>query len=179
MHDDCRFDLLARSQFDRPLLVVGELHGIASRLQHAGNSSAQLNLMHHNQNTPSYSEASISADHAMILVHNPNPDGRRHSHLEIDRRLDGGRVSVRFARPRSLLASSYCITTVEFQVVLINSVPAADLTRVLTGARPIKPTSPRCPSAWQPNHGIRSTYSTRKNCSDNRDRLTNQVQGRT
>ena len=75
MYDDCRFDLLTRSQFDRPLLVVGELHGIASRLQHAGNSSAQLNLMHHNQNTPSYSEASISADHAMILFHNRNPTG--------------------------------------------------------------------------------------------------------
>jgi hypothetical protein len=28
----------------------------------------------------------------------------------------------------------------------------------LTGARPIKLTSPRCPSAWQPNHGRRSTY---------------------
>src|SRR3954463_16735415 len=35
---------------------------------------------------------------------------------------------------------------------------AADLTRALTGARPIKFTSPRCPSAWQPNHGRRSTY---------------------
>src|ERR1700704_1102470 len=34
----------------------------------------------------------------------------------------------------------------------------ADLTRALTGARPIKLTSPRCPSAWQPNHGRRSTY---------------------
>src|SRR5258705_4197220 len=34
----------------------------------------------------------------------------------------------------------------------------ADLTRALTGARPIKFTSPRCPSAWQPNHGRRSTY---------------------
>ena len=28
----------------------------------------------------------------------------------------------------------------------------------LDGARPIKLTSPRCPSAWQPNHGRRSTY---------------------
>jgi hypothetical protein len=26
------------------------------------------------------------------------------------------------------------------------------------GLRPIKLTSPRCPSAWQPNHGRRSTY---------------------
>ena len=34
----------------------------------------------------------------------------------------------------------------------------ADLTPVLTGARPIKLASPRCPSAWQPNHGRRSTY---------------------
>jgi len=30
--------------------------------------------------------------------------------------------------------------------------------RALTGARPIKPTSPRCHSAWQPNLGRRSTY---------------------
>ena len=34
----------------------------------------------------------------------------------------------------------------------------ADLTPVLTGARPIKLTSPRCHSAWQPNRGRRSTY---------------------
>jgi hypothetical protein len=32
----------------------------------------------------------------------------------------------------------------------------------LTGARPIKLTSPRCPSAWQPNHGRRSTYQRGK-----------------
>src|SRR5437899_8075139 len=31
-------------------------------------------------------------------------------------------------------------------------------TRVLTAARPIKPTSPRCHSAWQPNPGRGSTY---------------------
>jgi hypothetical protein len=36
--------------------------------------------------------------------------------------------------------------------------PVADPTRALTSARPIKPTSPRCPSAWQPNHGRCSTY---------------------
>ena len=28
----------------------------------------------------------------------------------------------------------------------------------LDGRHPIKLTSPRCPSAWQPNHGRRSTY---------------------
>jgi hypothetical protein len=28
----------------------------------------------------------------------------------------------------------------------------------LTGQHPIKPTSTRCPSAWQPNPGRRSTY---------------------
>jgi hypothetical protein len=28
----------------------------------------------------------------------------------------------------------------------------------LTGAHPIKLTSPRCPSAWRPNHGSRFTY---------------------
>src|SRR5207342_2715501 len=31
-------------------------------------------------------------------------------------------------------------------------------TRALTAARPIKPTSPRCHSAWQPNPGRGSTY---------------------
>src|SRR5262245_58459973 len=30
--------------------------------------------------------------------------------------------------------------------------------RALTASHPIKPTSPRCPSAWQPNHGRGSTY---------------------
>jgi hypothetical protein len=30
--------------------------------------------------------------------------------------------------------------------------------RALTALRQIKPTSPRCPSAWQPNPGRRSTY---------------------
>src|SRR4029077_6220316 len=30
--------------------------------------------------------------------------------------------------------------------------------RALTTPLPIKPTSPRCPSAWQPNPGRRSTY---------------------
>ena len=31
-------------------------------------------------------------------------------------------------------------------------------TRALTAPHPIKPTSRRCLSAWQPNHGRRSTY---------------------
>ena len=31
-------------------------------------------------------------------------------------------------------------------------------TRALTASRPIKPTSPRCHSAWQPNPGRGSTY---------------------
>jgi putative transposase len=35
---------------------------------------------------------------------------------------------------------------------------AADRIRALTARHPIKPTSPRCPSAWQPNPGRRSTY---------------------
>ena len=30
--------------------------------------------------------------------------------------------------------------------------------RALTARRPIKPTSPRCPSAWQPKPGRRPTY---------------------
>src|SRR5215207_6874432 len=38
------------------------------------------------------------------------------------------------------------------------STTAADHTRALTAPHPIKPTSPRCPSAWQPNPGRRSTY---------------------
>ena len=42
------------------------------------------------------------------------------------------------------------------------STTAADLTRVLTGARPIKLTSPRCPSARQPNPGRHSTYRSGK-----------------
>ncbi|MBB4398907.1 hypothetical protein GGD62_008055 [Bradyrhizobium sp. ERR14] len=35
---------------------------------------------------------------------------------------------------------------------------AGVLTRALTAALRIKPTSIRCRSAWQPNHGRRSTY---------------------
>src|SRR5215204_4131485 len=38
------------------------------------------------------------------------------------------------------------------------STTAADHTRALTAPHPIQPTSPRCPSAWQPNPGRRSTY---------------------
>jgi hypothetical protein len=35
---------------------------------------------------------------------------------------------------------------------------AADRTLTLTAPHSITPTSPRCPSAWQPNLGRRSTY---------------------
>ena len=35
---------------------------------------------------------------------------------------------------------------------------AGDHIRALTARHPIKPTSPRCQSAWQPNPGRRSTY---------------------
>src|SRR3954471_19990768 len=35
---------------------------------------------------------------------------------------------------------------------------AADHIKALTAQHPIKPTSLRCPSAWQPNPGRRSTY---------------------
>ena len=38
------------------------------------------------------------------------------------------------------------------------STTAADHIRALTARHPIKPTSTRCPSAWQPNPGRRSTY---------------------
>src|SRR5262245_58415037 len=38
------------------------------------------------------------------------------------------------------------------------STTVADRMRALTASHPIKPTSPRCPSAWQPNHGRGSTY---------------------
>ena len=38
------------------------------------------------------------------------------------------------------------------------STTVADRIRALTASHPIKPTSPRCPSAWQPNHGRGSTY---------------------
>ena len=37
-------------------------------------------------------------------------------------------------------------------------ITAADRIRALTARHPIKPTSPRCQSAWQPNRGRRSTY---------------------
>src|SRR4051794_17601481 len=39
---------------------------------------------------------------------------------------------------------------------------AAARTRALTAPHPIKPTSPRCPSAWQPNPGRGSTYRSGK-----------------
>ena len=38
------------------------------------------------------------------------------------------------------------------------STTAGDHIRALTARHPIKPTSPRCQSAWQPNPGRRSTY---------------------
>ena len=38
------------------------------------------------------------------------------------------------------------------------STTAGDRIRALTARHPIKPTSPRCPSAWEPNRGRRSTY---------------------
>ena len=38
------------------------------------------------------------------------------------------------------------------------STTVGDRIRALTARHPIKPTSPRCPSAWQPNPGRRSTY---------------------
>ena len=40
----------------------------------------------------------------------------------------------------------------------LTSTTAAGRTRALTAPHPIKPTSPRCPSAWQPNPGRGSTY---------------------
>src|SRR5450755_1654522 len=42
--------------------------------------------------------------------------------------------------------------------VTSTSTIADDRIRVLTAPPPITPTSPRCPSAWQPNPGGRSTY---------------------
>src|SRR5664280_236600 len=38
------------------------------------------------------------------------------------------------------------------------STTAGDHIRALTARHPIKPTSRRCPAAWQPNPGRRSTY---------------------
>ena len=38
MNDDCRFNLLTRGQLQRPDPASGELDGITSRLQQAGNS---------------------------------------------------------------------------------------------------------------------------------------------
>ena len=51
------------------------------------------------------------------------------------------------------------------------SIMARVHTRALTAPRPIKPTSPRCRSAWQPNPCRGSTYRRGKSCSDNRDHL--------
>src|ERR1700704_2068352 len=42
--------------------------------------------------------------------------------------------------------------------VTSTSTTAADHTKALTAPHPIKPTSLRYPSAWQPNPGRRSTY---------------------
>jgi hypothetical protein len=39
----------------------------------------------------------------------------------------------------------------------------------LTATHPIKPTSTRCPSAWQPNPRQRLHLAMRKICSENRD----------
>src|SRR5215211_617079 len=47
-------------------------------------------------------------------------------------------------------------------IVTSTSTIAGGHIRALTASRPIKPTSPRCPSAWQPNHGRRSTYGRGK-----------------
>jgi transposase-like protein len=44
--------------------------------------------------------------------------------------------------------------------------------RALTSARPIKPTSPRSPSAWLPNPGRRSTYQSGRLCPNNRGQLS-------
>jgi hypothetical protein len=43
-------------------------------------------------------------------------------------------------------------------VAIWTSTTAADRIRALTASHPIKPTSTRCASAWQPNHGRGSTY---------------------
>src|SRR5438876_248549 len=50
------------------------------------------------------------------------------------------------ARPALRSAATWTFTT------------AGDHTRALTASLPIKPTSCRCPSAWQPKPGRRSTY---------------------
>ena len=45
MYDDCRFDIPVPSQLERPLLVLGELTGIASQTEHTCDSGAELNLV--------------------------------------------------------------------------------------------------------------------------------------
>ena len=50
MYDDRCVHPFGGHQFNRPFLIVGELHGIALRLQHARNSGAELNLARYNQN---------------------------------------------------------------------------------------------------------------------------------
>jgi hypothetical protein len=45
MHDDCRVNPPSRSQFERPLLVLGKFDGTASRLQQVRNFRTQLDLL--------------------------------------------------------------------------------------------------------------------------------------
>ena len=52
---------------------------------------------------------------------------------------------------------------------ILTSTMAAGPTRALTATHPIKPTSTRCPSAWQPNPRQRLHLAMRKICSENRD----------
>jgi hypothetical protein len=48
LHDDCRLDVLTRSKLERPLLVPSEFGAITSGMQHARNSSSELNLLRYN-----------------------------------------------------------------------------------------------------------------------------------
>src|SRR5262245_40739150 len=48
MHDDCRLDVITRSELKRSLLVPGEFGAITSAMQHARNSSSELNLLRYN-----------------------------------------------------------------------------------------------------------------------------------
>ena len=57
MDYDRSSDVPACNELNRPLSAFGELDGIASRVQHARDSSAGLNLLRYNENTLSHKQS--------------------------------------------------------------------------------------------------------------------------
>ncbi len=48
MHDDCRLDVFTRSELECPLRVLGDFGAITGGMQHARNSSSELNPLRYN-----------------------------------------------------------------------------------------------------------------------------------